>query len=178
MILGMGADALQRSPTDETRVMPGRVRRVPFPPAARGRTTLTDVSYEDAFLLETRRPGDRTAEQWARLILEGAPPGLQRLLRAAWFVLGLELGPSGSEGFVFGWELRRSTPDFALLRVGSRLGASAELLLEPQEQALLWCTFGQADGLMRRAFPTLIAPVHRRAVREVLVQAGRRIGDE
>ena len=156
----------------------GWVRQVEVPPAARSLTTLTQVDYEDAFLLETGRPRDRTPEEWARFILEGAPAGLRRTLRVAWSILGLELGPSGSNRHVFGWELKRNTPDFALLAVRTRLGGSAELLFQPQEHALLWCTFAQAEGWFGRVFPVVVAPVHLRAVRDLLVRAGSRIREE
>jgi hypothetical protein len=169
---GMGTQAPQAAAT------PGWVSKVAVPPPARELATLARVDYEDAFLLQTAPGHDRTPEQWARFILEGPPVRLQRLLRVAWSVLGLQLGPSGSPGFVFGWELRRNTPDFALLHVRTRLGGSAELLFQPQEDALLWCTFAEAEGWFGRVFPVVVVPVHVRAVRDLLVRAGRRIREE
>jgi hypothetical protein len=56
-----------------TPFAPGSVRQVAVPPAARALSTLSHVEYEDAFLIETGPAQDRTGEQWARAILEGAP---------------------------------------------------------------------------------------------------------
>ena len=60
----------------------GRARPIGLPHAARALSTLSRIDYEDAFFV---RPGpglDRTGEQWARAVLEGAPRGMRaRLLR-------------------------------------------------------------------------------------------------
>jgi hypothetical protein len=96
------------------------------PAAARALGTLPRVDYEDAFLVEIGPTHGRTGEQWAPAILEGAPMGMRRRLRWGWFALGLQLGSTRSDQLVLGWEVRRSTPDFALLGASSRLGLPAE----------------------------------------------------
>lgn len=105
---------------------PARVHQVPVPAAARALGTLPRVDYEDAFLVEIGPTHGRTGEQWAPAILEGAPMGMRRRLRWGWFALGLQLGSTRSDQLVLGWEVRRSTPDFALLGASSRLGLPAE----------------------------------------------------
>jgi hypothetical protein len=67
-------------PNDPHVQAPGRVRQVTLPSAARSLITLSSVDYEDAFLVETRRAQDRTAEQWARSILEDAPMSTRNAL--------------------------------------------------------------------------------------------------
>ncbi|MDT5233193.1 MAG: hypothetical protein QOI39_3693, partial [Mycobacterium sp.] len=60
---------------DSDRRLPGaapRVRQVAVPPAARALSTLARIDYADTFVLDTG-PDDRTPEEWARAILEGAP---------------------------------------------------------------------------------------------------------
>jgi hypothetical protein len=94
------------------------VRQVAVPPAARALCTLARIDYEDAFLVQMGPVEDRTAEQWARAILEGAPAMMRRTLLLGWSALGLQLGPTASDGFVLGWAVRRSTPDFVLLASG------------------------------------------------------------
>ncbi len=150
------------------------VRQVAVPPAARAISTLPHVDYEDAFLVEIGSAQDRTAEQWARAILEEAPLIMRSALRWAWSALGLQLGSTGSDRFVLGWEVRRSTPDFVLLGAGSRLGLSAELLLKRQRQTLLFDTFVQKKNHIARAVWAGVELGHRPVVRYVLEQASRR----
>ena len=84
-----GTDSL---PDDPQVAALGTVRQVPLPPAARALSTLPRVDYEDAFLVETGPAQDRTAEQWARAILEDAPASTRNALSRGWSRLGLRLG--------------------------------------------------------------------------------------
>jgi hypothetical protein len=152
---------------------PGRVRQVAVPPAARALSTLSHVEYEDAFLVESGPSQDRTGEQWARAILEDAPILMRRRLRWGWFALGLKLGSTRSNRFVLGWEVRRSTPDFALLAASSRLGLPAELLFQRQQHTLLFATFVQQQNPIARAVWAAVAPVHRQVVPYLLERAAR-----
>lgn len=68
------------------------VHNIGVPPAARALTTLPHVDYEDGFLLETDLAETRTAEQWARAIIEETPTATRKALRRGWFALGLKLG--------------------------------------------------------------------------------------
>src|SRR5437763_6990765 len=110
------------------------VRQVAVPDDARGLSTLPQIDYADAFVVETGPTRERTPEQWLRAILEDAPARTQRGLRLGWSLLGIRLGPSGSTRFVLGWEVRRSTPDHVLVRAHSRTRVSAELLWRPAEE--------------------------------------------
>jgi hypothetical protein len=149
------------------------VRRVAPPRAARALSTLPRVHYEDAFLLETGPTRDRTAEQWARELLEGAPATTRRALASGWFALGLRLGPSRSERHVLGWQIRRNARDYVILAARSRLGFSAELLFQRRRQAVLYATFLQLRNPLARAVWAGFAPlVHRPVVRYVLGQSG------
>jgi hypothetical protein len=100
----------------------GRVRQVTLPAAARALSTLSRLDYHDAFLVETGPAQDRTGEQWARAILEGAPMSTRNAPSRGWSALGLRLGSTQSDRFVLGWEVRRTTPDVALLGASGRLG--------------------------------------------------------
>jgi hypothetical protein len=155
----------------DSKSSPRRVHQVAVPPAARARTTLSDVDYEDAFLVEAGSSLGRTGEQWARAMLEDAPIMMRRKLRWGWFALGLKLGSTGSDRLVLGWEVRRSTPDFALLASGSRVGLPAELLFERQRHTLLFATFVQQQNPIAQAIWAAVAPRHRQVVRYLLEQA-------
>jgi hypothetical protein len=149
-----------------------------MPPSARALNTLSRVDYEDAFIVETDRAEDRRGEQWARAMLEDAPPEMRRALRLGWLALGLRLGPTRSDRLVLGWEVRRSSPDVALLGASSRLGMEGEVLLERRQQALLFATFVQLKTRIARAVWPQVAPRHRRVVRHLLQQAVRREQDQ
>ena len=151
-----------------TPLMPSRVRQVAVPPTARALSTLSQIDYADAFLVEIGSAEDRTAQQWARAILEDAPIITRSALRWVWFTLGLQLGSTLPDRSVLGWRVRRSTPDFVLLAARSPVGLSAEVLLERQQQTLLFATFVQHENPIARAVWAGIEPVHRPAVRYLL----------
>ncbi len=158
-------------PNDPHVAAVGRVRQVTPPPAARALSTLSHVDYEDAFLVETGPAPDRTGEQWARAILEDAPMRTRNALSRGWSALGLRLSSTQSDRFVLGWEVRRSTPDVALLGASGRLGLSGELLFEHQQHTLFFATFVQLENSIARALWAGIAPRHRQVVRDLLEQA-------
>ena len=151
----------------------GRVRQVALPPAARRLGTLSSVDYEDAFLVGTGSAPDRTPLQWARAILENAPIGFRTTAPWAWFALGLKHGSPRSARFVLGWEVRRSSPDFALLGARARLGLEGEVLVKRRQHTLLVATFVQLENPIARAVWAGVAPGHRQVVRYLLEQAGR-----
>ncbi|HEY0815268.1 MAG TPA: hypothetical protein VGE11_18515 [Pseudonocardia sp.] len=147
------------------------VRQVAVPPTARARTTLARVDYADAFLVDAASTRDRTGEQWARLILEGAPAKTRRDLGRGWSALGLRLRPVGSDRTVLGWEIRDSTPDVALLGARGRLGIAGELLFERQPGGMLFATFVQLTNPVARVFwMALVAARHRTIVRGLLAR--------
>lgn len=156
-----------------TRARVAVVRQVAPPPAARRHSTLPRVDYADAFLLDTDPAAGRTGEHWARAILEGAPAVVRRQLRWGWFALGLKLGGARPDRSVLGWELRRSTPDLALLGAGSRLGMPAELLFETREGTLLVATFVQHQNPLVRALWAAVAAQHRQVVPALVGRAAR-----
>jgi hypothetical protein len=149
----------------------GTVRLITVPSGARECSTLAHVDYEDAFLVEGVAVPGWTGEQWSRAVLEGAPESTRRGLVRGWRVLGLRLGPIPSDDRVLGWEVRRSSPELALLGSHGRFGLSGELLFEAKENALLFATFVQLDNLAALAFWRCIAGHHRDIVRHLLRQA-------
>jgi len=147
------------------------VDQVAVPSDARALSTLPRIDYADAFVMATGRAHHRTAEQWAKLILLGAPITVRSRLLAGWSMIGLKLGGGG----LLGWQVRASTPEFLLLGADSRIGMPGELLFKPPPPALLFCTFVQHDNPVARAVWAATEPVHVRVVREILEQADRRL---
>ena len=169
----VGTDSL---PDDPQVAALGTVRQVTLPPAARALSTLPRVDYEDAFLVETGPAQDRTAEQWARAILEDAPASTRNALSKGWSRLGLRLGSTQSDRLVLGWEVRSSTPDAALLGASGRLGLSGELLFQRQPHTLFFATFVHLENRIARTLWAAIASRHRQVVRDLLEQASDRYG--
>jgi RNA polymerase sigma-70 factor, ECF subfamily len=146
--------------------------------AAREACTLSEVDYADAFVVDARPWPRRSAEDWARATLEGAPERLRRVLRSAWGELGLELEAEGDAGAVLGWRIRRSDPRAAVLEAASGSGARAELLFLRDGDALTFATFlrhGDAAGRLRWEG---MEEDHRRMVSRLLVRAGAPMGDD
>ncbi len=160
---------LGRAPAD-----PRVVRQVASPPAARRLSTLSHIDYEDAFLVQTGRTLERTAEQWAHAILDDAPISTRTALLLGWSSLGLRLSAAGSDRHVLGWRMLSSTPDLALLGAGSRVGLPAQLFVKRQGHTLLFCTFVQMQNEIARTMWSAVEPVHRRVVPHVLEQASIR----
>jgi hypothetical protein len=146
---------------------------VALPPHAR-LTTLDCVDYTDGFRLETEFAQERTAEEWARALLEEAPEATRVMLRRGWFALGVQLGSTEDGRLVFGWPVRSSSPDNFLLGARSQLGIEAEVLVRRERSAMVVATFMQLRNPAARAVWTGFAPKHRRVLHHLLEEAGER----
>src|SRR3954471_24495822 len=95
------------------------VRQLPVPPALLAHSTLSRIDYADTFLADVGPVGERTAEEWARAVVEDAPRAVRAKLVAGWSALGLKLDVGGAET-VLGWAVRSRTPDALLLGADGR----------------------------------------------------------
>jgi hypothetical protein len=145
------------------------VTQIPVPPEARERSTLDQIDYADAFVVETT--GDHTAEEWARAVLEDAPAATRASLKSGWTSLGLKLDHRNSEPNVLGWRIRRNTEDHLLLEAGGWLGLSGELLFERRDGELHFSTFVRQRHVAARGLWAAIEPTHVRVVRGLLEDA-------
>jgi Protein of unknown function (DUF2867) len=152
----------------------GPARQIAVPAAARALSTLSRIDYEDAFLVRAGPGRDRTGEQWAREVLEGAPPRVRDSLLRVWRLLGLKLGPPRSRRYILGWPVLRSTPDYVLLAARSRVGLPAQLLFKRERQGLLFATFVQQRNPLVRMVWSRVVPAHQRTVSFLLRRAARR----
>jgi hypothetical protein len=151
------------------------IRQVAVPAAARALCTLSHIDYEDAFLIENCAAQERTAEQWARAILEDAPIAVKVKLLLGWSAIGLKPALSASRRSVLSWEIRENTPDYVLLDRSSVIGMPGELLFKRQRDALLFATFVLHDNPIARAVWAATEPRHVPIVRGLLEQAIRRL---
>lgn len=159
-----------KSEFDESRA---KVHRIAVPPTARALSTLADVDYADAFLVEACAAS--SPEQWARAALDGAPLAVRANLQFGWSAIGLKPAIGRAARSILGWEIRASTPEFVLLGRDSLIGMPGELLFKRERDAVLFCTFVQHKNLVARAMWAAIESSHLRIVRDLLEQAAHRL---
>jgi hypothetical protein len=160
-------------PVDADPSSPGwtGARQIEVPPAAQSSSTLPRIDYAYSFLVVTRQRRQRTAWQWARRVLEDAPPDTRHAMQLGWAALGLQLGPERSERHLLGWEVRRDRPDEVLLGAISSLGLEGELLFQRLPNALLYATLVQLNSSGAHALWARTEPAHREIVLQLLTRA-------
>lgn len=107
---------------------PGRMRQVavrrPRERSARSPTSIERTrSSSPRVRLRAARPSNGPGRSWRTLRSSCDESS------AGGFALGLKLGATRSDRSVLGWEVRRNTPDVALLAVGSRPPAAGRAAL-------------------------------------------------
>lgn len=147
------------------------VHQIAVPDKARAVCTLATIDYADAFWVDVGAIKDRTAEQWARAVLDNSPLSIQGPLVAGWSAIGLKLGCCRPGEHVLGWEITLNTPDVVLLGAGSRIGLPGQLLFKRSSDRLLFCTFVQQNNAGARAMWKWVEPIHVLTVRRILEQA-------
>ncbi len=128
------------------------------------------IHYREAFAI--RVEGDRTPEDWARLMLEGATPRKQARMLSAWRLLGLDLSPPGTDGHVLGWRVERSDDRAVVLAVDSRT-LSARLVLASTPGRVVHTMVVAYRRWTGRPVWAAIAPGHRAFVRGLLDDLAR-----
>jgi hypothetical protein len=146
------------------------------PEAVRSLTTLGPPDYVDLFTVTTPLAATRSAEEWARAVLERSPLA-DRHARRLWRVIGLRLGPPGSPDHVQGWKIAARGDHWVRLETGSwYLTAQAVCLVEAGQVSLSLSL--RHD---RRIAALVWAPVagpHQRAVPVMLRQAVEIVANE
>jgi hypothetical protein len=148
------------------------VRQITPPPGTRSASTLGRVDYEDAFVVDVCEPSALSAEQWMRMILEGASAAVRIQLLSGWSALGLRVGLPSADRSVLGWQIRAADSDFILLGAESWVGMPGELFLRREADRLLFATFVRHDNAFVRALWARVVPTHVRMVQELLARAG------
>jgi len=152
----------------------GAVRRVAV--AEHLPAELGGYDYADAFELTLDPNDSRSAEELARVALDGAPSALRHLIHLVWrHGLKFEVGPSVSAQHVGGARITTSDPDLVHLHVGGPVmrGVIAGRRVEPDRFVVT--TFVQYVRVGRaQAVWSLAAPLHRGIARYLLLRVGRR----
>ena len=130
--------------------------------------------YADAFEIEPPASDDRTAEQFARAALEGAPWPLRlTILVAHRYLLRLRLGPRSSPQHVLGWKIVTAEPDVIQLEaVSPLLGRGVIVARRPLPTSAVITTYVFfARPTLSRVVWMLARPVHRWAAMYLLEHA-------
>jgi hypothetical protein len=137
--------------------------------------TLARPTYTYACQMTVSAADDRSAEQWARAIFEGAPRLMRWLIVAGWKVgLGLRLGPRRSPSHVLGWSILSTTPTAVILGVRSFV-LTAHLVVRVQDSQVVHATFVRYERSLARVLWTAAAPIHRRVIPYLLNHAAARL---
>ncbi len=117
--------------------------------------------YASSFAIEFPGAAHESPEQWARAILEGAPPLLRWFVLLGWkVVLRLRLAPRGPDT-VAGWTISTSTSDSITLEVQSGSLAARKVLLVDRDRLTL-TTYVWYQRRAGRVIWSTLAPVHHR----------------
>ncbi|MCX5045615.1 hypothetical protein OG921_20835 [Aldersonia sp. NBC_00410] len=133
-------------------------------------TTLSDVLYVDAHLLETPHAAERTPEQWARVMLEDIGESMRAQLNVARARIELELAP-GVKNTISGWRITSSTSECIVLQANSSWGFRAELAIIVTDDAVRLATFVTASDPQARDAWFGVVPAHLALVRMLLEHA-------
>ncbi|RZS44738.1 hypothetical protein EV193_101615 [Herbihabitans rhizosphaerae] len=147
------------------------VREIEVPAAARDLCTHDRIGYQNALLAELDSAADRTAEQWACMVTEGASDEMRAGLLAGWSELGAQLGPLDAPDHVLGWPILRAAPEFALLGVTSTRGFRCQTLVMRDERSVLFASFVQFDTDEGRAVWGQVEHMHTPAMSRLLQEA-------
>jgi hypothetical protein len=139
------------------------------PDAVRALSTLAEPDYIDLFTVATPLATDKSAEEWARAVLEQTPLARQNA-RVLWQLMGLRLGPPQSPDHVQGWKIAARGDDWLRLETASwYLTAQAVCLVEDGQVSISLSL--RYDRSVAAPVWALVSGPHQRAVPVMLRQA-------
>jgi hypothetical protein len=132
-------------------------------------------AYADAFEFRLAQRDDRTAEEWVRAGLEGAPALVRWLVPFVHrHVLRLRLGPPGDRDHVMGWRIAAAAPDVVRLEASGSL-ADAVIVgrrVDPTCTSLTTALRYRKPAPARTVW-AFVGPLHRRIAPLLLQRAAR-----
>jgi len=142
------------------------------PSAVRSLAALDEADYVDYFTIATDRAPQRSAERWARAILEETPLA-RRNARRLWRLIGLRLGPPQSYDHVQGWTIGERGDGWVRLETGSWYMTARAVCLVDETHVSLSLSLRYDQRLAAAAVWSVVAGPHQRAVPAMLHQAVR-----
>jgi hypothetical protein len=139
-----------------------------IPDAIRRLDTLASPDYVDLFTATTSGVIDRSAEEWARAVLEDTPTG--RSAPSLWRLLGLRLGPTPSPGYVQGWKIADRGQDWIRIEATSWF-MTAHAVVHADHGQVSVALFLRYDRPIAALIWRPVSVMHRRGVPAMLGQA-------
>jgi len=127
---------------------------------------LSPIQYREAFAVQVTE--QRTPEEWARSLLEGAKPRKRTAMLTTWGLLRLKLGPPGSPEHVLGWRVHSRGERAVVLALRNRAGLEARIVLSATGHRLVHTMVVRNDHWYWRLLWAALAPRHREFVRGLL----------
>src|SRR5215216_5860176 len=138
------------------------------PEAIRSADTLARSDYVDCFTATAAGATDKSAEEWARALLEDTPTG--RSAPSLWRLLGLRLGPTPSTDYVQGWQIAARADDWIRVEATSWC-MTAHAVVRVDDGQLAVALFVRYDRRIADVIWRPVSVMHRRAVPIMLRQA-------
>jgi hypothetical protein len=130
--------------------------------------------YTDSFEAPTATADDRTPEQLARAVFEGAPRPVRWFLLAGFrYGLGLRFGPRPSPEHVLGWAIIDRAPDSITLESGSWL-LTSRLIFQTEDACASVSTFVRYERPIAKVIWPPISILHCQIVPRLLRRAATR----
>jgi hypothetical protein len=127
--------------------------------------------YEDSFVATLTAGDDRSPEQCARAVFEGAQWAVRWLLVAGFrFGLGLRLAPRSSPDHILGWEILEETADSITLQAQSWF-LTSRLVFQLDELHLTQSTRVRYDRAIAAILWLPVSIIHRQIVPRLLRDA-------
>jgi hypothetical protein len=140
--------------------MPARAHRVEVIESMTGSSA--PPHFASAFEVAVPRAGDRSAEQWARLVFEEARPLLRWFVVIGWkCVLRLRLASGATADQVLGWSVVSNQSDAITLEADSTL-MTARKVVRVQDSLVLVTTFVHYKRPIAQGLWTIVVPIHHR----------------
>jgi len=118
------------------------------PESMRSLGALAKPDYLDLFTATTNAASGKSAEDWARVVLEGAPDHLRiAVILAQRLLLGLRLGPRRSPDYVLGWKIVDRGDSWVRIETASWM-MTVSLVFKVDEARLSMGTFVRYDRRM------------------------------
>lgn len=144
------------------------------PERLRSASTLDDPSYTYACEIARDRADERSAEEWARAVIEDAPSALRWFIVAGWIGgLWLRLAPRRAPDQILGWKIITNTPAVVASGVESYL-LTARLVVEVGEASVTHATFVRFEHRLGRIAWAIAQPIHRRVIPYLLARGATR----
>ena len=144
------------------------------PESMRSRSGLANPDYLDLFTATTDEAAEKTAEDWARTVLEGAPYYIRvGVFVVAWrLFLGLRLGPRRSPDYINGWKIAARGEDWVRIEAASWM-MTASLVFKVDEARLSLVSFFRYDRRIAALVWPPISIAHRKVGLVLMRRAAR-----